>query len=682
MKSGIARGAEMDEFLPAKFRLSLLGRFELTGSEGAVELPSKKLAGLLAYLAYTAPEPQSREKLATLLWGSHFEAQARQNLRQALFRLRRALGADALISGAGEMVSVNPDLVASDVQRFKALIRDGNREALAEAVSLYNGWFLADVTATEEAWTDWVNTERQRLEDLALESIVRLGEVELELGHAERSLELGERASKIDQLSERSHRLVISSLSALGRRSDALKRFDRITDLLKRELGVAPEAATISLAASIRRVDEHQGERPIAHPRNPGLAEVGRVQREARLSPQFIPSIAVLPFRNASGSDAENYFGEGVTEEIITSLARSQTLCVIARHSTLQFRNHDRELGEIARALNVRYLLDGSVRRHSNRLRINAQLIDGEDGRTLWAEHYDGDETDVFEFQDRIAASIAPIVEPQVYRAEVAKALRKPTESLAAYDCLLRALSLMYSFDDERFANAGRYLDQAIALDPNYALPFGYKAWWYNLLLGEGRSKDRVGDTAAAIEFARKAMALDNNDAFILAVAGHTQALLLKRTDLAVDLFESALRVNRSSAFAWAQSATTRSYRGEPDDAVERLEKAFRLSPHDLLNFLFWNGAGIAHFVAGRYEVSLEWLHRSRQANPRFVSTYRMMVGCLAMLRRIGEARTVARDLLVIDPGFRISKFAEWYPLLPEDLARLVQGMKSAGLPE
>src|SRR5262249_11764119 len=154
---------------PARFGLALLGRFELTGPDGPVDLISKKLAALLAYLACTAPEPQSRDKLLTLLWGSHFEPQARQNLRQALHRLRRILGQDALIS-SGDMISLRPGMIACDAVQLEALLADGSARALSEASDLYGGRLLADLIIQEESWTEWIETERERLESLALDA--------------------------------------------------------------------------------------------------------------------------------------------------------------------------------------------------------------------------------------------------------------------------------------------------------------------------------------------------------------------------------------------------------------------------------------------------------------------------------------------------------------------------------
>jgi DNA-binding SARP family transcriptional activator len=233
------------------FGLSLLGRFELSGPNGIVDLPSKKLAGLLAYLACTAPQPQSREKLSDLLWGSHFDVQARQNLRQSLFRLRKVLGQDAL-QGDGEFVSLNEATVLCDVGRFEALVRDGSHEALSAAADLYRGQFIDDVSIPEEGWNEWLTAERDRLQELALGALVRLGEQELAAGHAELALKAGQRAIALNNMREDAHRLIVQALADAGRKAEALRHYEDVVALLRHELNTEPDAATRSLAAELR----------------------------------------------------------------------------------------------------------------------------------------------------------------------------------------------------------------------------------------------------------------------------------------------------------------------------------------------------------------------------------------------------------------------------------------------
>src|SRR5262245_19518969 len=234
-----------------RFGLSLLGGFELTGPDGVVDLPSKKIAGLLAYLACSVPKAQPRERLSALLCGSYFEAQAKQNLRQALYRLRSVLGQDALESD-GEVVSLNAAAVQSDVSRFEALVRDGSCDALSAAVDLYRGNLMDDVAISEEGWNEWLTSERERLLELALGAMTRLGEQELAAGRPEHALKAGQRAIALNNMREDAHRLIVQALAATGRKAEALKHYQDLVALLKRELNAAPDAATESLVAELR----------------------------------------------------------------------------------------------------------------------------------------------------------------------------------------------------------------------------------------------------------------------------------------------------------------------------------------------------------------------------------------------------------------------------------------------
>jgi class 3 adenylate cyclase/DNA-binding SARP family transcriptional activator len=289
---------------PAKYQLALVGRFKLSRRDGLVDLPNKKLAALLAYLACTAPEPQSREKLATLLWGSHFDAQARLNLRQAVFRLRRALGEDALTSD-GDDVSLALGVLDCDVARLKTLIREGSRASLAAAVDLYRGRFLSDVSIPEEAWADWVTGERQRLEGSALDALVRLGEIELGAGHADQALETAHRALAINHLREDAHRLIVQALAAAGRKAEALKHYEDLVVLLKRELSTQPDAATESLVAELRSTPPPTRSPTVQESAKPSVVKPSPV-KPSPVKPSLVkpdqPSIAAPPFVNTRES--------------------------------------------------------------------------------------------------------------------------------------------------------------------------------------------------------------------------------------------------------------------------------------------------------------------------------------------------------------------------------------------
>ncbi|TXL80314.1 adenylate cyclase [Vineibacter terrae] len=431
------------------------------------------------------------------------------------------------------------------------------------------------------------------------------------------------------------------------------------------------ELKNISRPIRVYRVDAPQTATRIPVPRQPHLSWAKR------------PAIAVLPFRNLGGDPDETYFSEGITEDIIGGLSRSRAVYVIAWNSTLRYRDQQKHPQDIASELGVRYILNGSVRRRASRLRISSELIDATNSRALWAEKFDGADSEIFEFQDRIATSIVGTIEPRLYQAESARILTKPTESLDAYDNVLRALSLLYTLDDRQFAEAGECLQRAVALDPSYAQAHAYLGWWLNLKRGEGRSIDRAGDAEKAIAAAMRAMELDAHDAFCLAVAGHIQGFLNKSLDVAVELFDQALHLNENSAFAWGISASTYCFLGQPDEALERLRNAWRLSPYDPLNFWFCTVAGLAEFVAGRYDQAIGWLRKAQRLNHRFSACNRTLAASLALAGEIQAAQTAAQQVLSVEPTFRISIFTSWYPLRrQEDLKRLAEGLRLAQLPD
>lgn len=395
------------------------------------------------------------------------------------------------------------------------------------------------------------------------------------------------------------------------------------------------------------------------------------------------PSIAVMPFRNRGGDSTDTYFGDGITEDIIGALSRSHALYVIARNSTLRYRDSPLGAREIGAELGVRYILAGSVGRQGSRLRITAELIDADNNLAIWGEKFDGTIEDLFDFQDRIAARIVAAIEPRLFEVEAAMARTKPTDSLDAYDCLLRGLSTLYRFHDDGFEQAGRFFERAIQIDAHYAQAHAYLAWWYNLGIGEARAAmDEKTRRAATLAWTR-AMELDVSDAFVLAVAAHAQAFLNKDLDAAAELFDRALSVNENSAFAWGMSAAAYSYLGRPEEALERLRNAFRLSPFEPINFIFWTIAGIAEFIAGRYDNAVAWLRKAQRANPRFLASHRFLTASLGMSGDLDGAKQAGVELLIVEPSITVRGFTSWYPLRRrEDLERVAEGFRRGGIPE
>ena len=527
-----------EQRVPAKCRLSLLGRFELIGPDGRVDLPSKKLAGLLAYLACTAPEPQPREKLATLLWGSHFEAQARQNLRQALSRLRRTLGQDALLSD-GEKVSLAPGAVDCDATRLEALIREGSRDSLSAAADLYKGQLLADLTVTEAAWAEWVAEEQRRLEGLALDAMIRLGELEGKSGMHDLALAAASRAISINNLREDAHRVAIRALAGAGRRADALKRYEDLAKQLKSELDVEPDTLTKALELELRK------SQLTAAPLAERVAPPGEVADLPPLPDR--PSIAVLPFANLSGDPEQEYFADGMVDDILMALSRVRWLFVIARQSSFIYKVRAADVQQIGRELGVRYVVEGSVRKSGNRVRIVAQLIETESGAHIWADRYDGDLRDIFALQDAITEQIVSAVEMNVQAAEIKRARARPTDNLTAYDLYLRALPAYFGQTEIDYRRTQVLLSKALEGDPEYAEAIGTLTDSVAVRTLLGWHESWSGGVHEASQLADRAVAVAPDNSTCVASAAFTYGVLSRRFDEAFDLANRAVTLHPNS---------------------------------------------------------------------------------------------------------------------------------------
>jgi len=409
----------------------------------------------------------------------------------------------------------------------------------------------------------------------------------------------------------------------------------------------------------------------------------GKVDTQVRSASGFDgrPTLAVLPFR-MDGPDDEDYFGQGMTEEIINALAMNRSLLVMARESTLRYKTRTHTRVEIAAEMDVRYLIEGSIRRAAQRLRISANLVDAKTGWTIWSRSFDGRSDDLFEFQDEIATSVAATVDPHVQQAEISRVRERPTTSLSAYDCVLRGLALLHTFDSAEFSAAGGMFQRAIDLDPRYAQAYAHLAWWHNLRIGEARSSTETEDRARAVDLSRRAVALDPNDALVLSVGGHIESFLNKKYQVALDMFGRALARNPSSASAWARSSTTLAYLGRGEEALERVRRAKRLSPYDPHEFAFCTTEGTAQLVLGRYAQAMDVLHEARRLNPGYKASLRLLIAAAELAGDAELARQQAAELLALEPGFSVKRFGQWYALQSPHLEQVLGALRRAGLPE
>lgn len=419
-------------------------------------------------------------------------------------------------------------------------------------------------------------------------------------------------------------------------------------------------------------------------------ARLWRVERHAvtakpaMLSPRLLwnynPTLAVLPF-HAAGESGDAYFGDGITEEIITALSLNRAFFVIARSSTLRFKDAATATERAAVELGVRYVITGSVRRLDRRLRIHVELTDAHANRVIWSDRLDGDDEDLFRFQAQIASRVSAAVDPRVQEAELERVRLKPTDSFGAYDCVLRGLSLQFDIGAGDFEAAGAMFRRAIELDPGYARAHAQLARWHSLRAGDGRTPATAADRGSAEFHSQRSIALDPRDAWNLTIAGHIQSFLRKRYAVAMELFDQALGINPNCALAWARSGTTLAYLGRGEEALERVRNAMRLSPLDQHAFYFNTTNGLASIVLNRYDEAVAWLSRARRLNPSYRAAVRMLIAAHSLAGEGSEASELAQAFLAEEPSFRVSSFADWYPMQKPHLDKVLDGLRAAGLP-
>lgn len=666
----VLRPADGNKPLPsaAKFSLSLLGRVQLAGPEGPVDLPNKKLAGLLAYLACTAPRAQQREKLSALLWGSHFDAQAKQNLRQALFRLRKVVGPDAL-QGDGDIVVLSAAAVACDVNRFEELIGAGTSKALTEAADLYRGRFMDDIAVSEEGWTQWLMEERQRLEDLALGALVRLGEQELAAGRPVAALKAAQRAVTLNTMREDAHRVILQALAASGRRAEALKHYDDLIVLLKRELNTDPDAATKALVTELRN-----GQLAVK------ISPIKEIDSSVLPLPDR-PSIAVLPFANMSSDPEQDYFADGIVEDILTTLSRESWLFVIARNSSFAYKGRMVDVKQVGRELGVRYVVEGSVRKAGNRVRITAQLIEAGTNAHIWAERYERDLSDIFALQDEITQKVVAAIAPSVRALEIRRSQAKPTENLHAYDFFLRALPEIHLQTAQSAKRADALLRKAIELDPGYPDALGMLADIISTRTVNGWHENLWRGMEEALEMSRRALDAGPENSTCLACAAYTYVLLGRRFEEGLELAEHALRLHPNSVFVRNRAGAAYTNCGESDKALEQFETAWRMNPQDPKAFTF-TGMAAAHFFARRFEACITWGRRATDEAAGVNIARRHVAAALALLGRVDEAKAEIAEVLKRQPNSsltrsRLSSFRH-----PWMFDLYLDGLSKAGLPE
>jgi adenylate cyclase len=361
------------------------------------------------------------------------------------------------------------------------------------------------------------------------------------------------------------------------------------------------------------------------------------------------PSIAVLPFQNMSGDPEQEYFADGMVEEIITALSRIRWLFVIARNSTFTYKGRAVDAKQVGRELGVRYVLEGSVRKAGQRVRITGQLIDAVTGTHLWADRFDGSLEDIFDLQDRVALGVAGVIEPTLQVAEIRRSAGRPTIDLTAYDLYLRALAALFPITKERVREALGLFDQAIAIDRHYGPALSWAAICRMRLVIDGWAEESETSRQEAIDLARQALDVGENDPGVLATAAQVLAYFGEDIGAMIGLIDRSLALNPSFARGWYVSSLLRVWAGQTDLAMEHIETALRLSPRERMSQRLF-ALGIAYFFKRQFDEAAAKLLLSIQDHPGFPPSYRFLAACYAHMGRLDEAREIVRRLRAITP--------------------------------
>jgi TolB-like protein/Tfp pilus assembly protein PilF len=471
-----------------------------------------------------------------------------------------------------------------------------------------------------------------------------------------------------------------------GRQSTPLDRsIDILVSRLRRKIEAEPKKPRLIL--TIPGLGYKFAGRP-----QPLQAASANHQGSRPNSPAFAPdrpSLAVLPFQNMSGDPGEDYFADGMTEEIITALSRIPSFSVVSRHSTFAYKGKSPDIREVGRELEVRYVLVGSVRKASKRVRITGQLIDAATGLHLWADRFDVPAADIFDVQDQITASVIGAIEPKLRQAEIERARRKPTDNLQAYDLVLRSRFTYRQQTRDALKESCRLLQRAVELDPNYPLALAWLARTRYAMDAQNFRFPSAAEVDRYVSMAQRAVEMAPDDPEVLVVA----SLVIGQTDgeltEATALIDRALALNPNSAEAWAMSGMLHAYTGDAATALAHLDRSVRLCPTNL--WVNWQQTAFAraHFAAGRYEDALVWLERGLRRFPTQVVFLKEKAAALGLLGRVDDARDVVQHLRTLVPDLTIARLREVGVVLYKHSSAtsavgdaLLEGLRRAGLPE
>ncbi len=656
----------------ARWTLQVLGGFRLTDATGAeIAMPARLDRALLAYLALFQGQRHARPKLATLLWPNRSEAL--HSLSESLRNLRKALGDSdgKVIAHKADPLVCDLSLMTVDALAFGRSVASGTRESLERAEAIYAGDLLDGFDSRSDEFDRWLAPERERLRDGFIDCLIRLAKLREEAGEFQPAISTAQRVLKLDELQEGAHCALMRLYLKTGHQREARRQAQFCEETLRREVGEL-QPGTRQAIDRILHASPRQAETPADPAPSPTAVAI----------PPSAPSIVVLPFANMSDHPEQEYFSDGISEDLITDLSYFREFFVIARNTSFTFKGKAVRVGEVCRELGVRYLLEGSVRKEGNRVRVTARLIDGLTEANLWAGQYDRDLDSIFQVQDEITEAIVTSVAPETLGAESRRSQAKQLDDLSVWEQVLRARWHLNKLTKQDNQAGEKILAGAIEAGPRFApahstlaicrLSNVLHAW-----------SDAIGPTIAAAEdAARTAASLDAGDANALAAWG-ISCLFAREHENALKRLDRAIRLNPNLAAAHGYLAAVHGCMGNSAAAAAAADKAAKISPLDSAKPLWLAGKGIGAYINGRYEEVVDICHEVLRENPNAGSALRQLAASCAMLGRMQQADEALQQLLCCMPGLTVSKVRDIVPVMAADAQeRWLEGLRKAGLPD
>jgi DNA-binding SARP family transcriptional activator/TolB-like protein len=676
-------------------RLRLIGQMEAWTVRSESVLPAgRKTRALLACIAMAAPRPVLRGRLAEQLWSRRPEEQARASLRQEIHRLLEALSpaeTDILII-TRDHLTLRPGAVWIDVEEVMRATT-----AQPASLALLDGDLLEDLDGIDPNFDAWLNTERERLRDRARGIAEAMLKDNLE---PDAAIAAAQRLLTIDRSHEGAWRSLMKAHAARGERGLAVQAYDRCRAVLADMLDAAPSVETQKLLNEIRGPSHSR--LPL---RPPQTADSTAPPPASTVAPEPPPPAAdtlpgprkrepsavrggahvgVMPFRLIGMPDEDAHLAPGLADEITNALSRFRWMFIVSSNSLGRFAAEHRDEAAIRREFGLDFLLDGSVQRAGNKIRISLRLLDlRANNQIVWARRFDREANDLLSLQDEVAAEVVAQIDPEILLIEAKRSTSRGPVDATAYDLMLRAIPLMGQMEHAGYMQAGKYLADAIALEPDYAAAHAWYAYWHVFLVGQDWADLPKAMMERAGALAERAIMLDPFDARGLAISGHVRAFLHRRLREAMVLHDRALTLNPNLAMAWALSSGTYAYAGDLEEAERRNKRYKQLSPLDPHAFVFDTILILIHLMKRDYEKAVELGRSVSQFNSSFSATCKPYLAALGHLRRDQEAATIRRRLLALEPDFTVERFLETTPLEREsDKMHYAEGLRLAGIRE